>query len=526
MNKIIVLARTSDNTWPDRAWWILILIFAALMRFYRADWAALWYDEAFSVVMSTHSPAKAVSIAATDVHPPLYYLVLKTWISMFGSELYALRALSACAGVIAVGLGVWLTRQVATRRAAVFAGILLAMLPVAIRYSHEVRMYALLSVWMTGATIALVYWVKRPDRHRYLVIYAVLIAAGLYTHYFAILGIMSHWLYVLCIRQPLDTGRPRRIFYPQWWVANTVAGLLFVPWLPVLMAQLSNASSLGWIQPVTLRSLPSTLWQYLILNNGTELTAFVYWGLMPLILALCVYCMVHDKQPQRFSWLLVIYLWAPLLVMFIVSLHFPLFIARYFTFSALSLPILLGVGLDRLMRNHRWLTGLIFVAFLGTESVGIYNLYGAQDNSNDDNRPRQERINVLTSVINEHFQPNDQIIVLNYFWYSSVAYYNTHPVLPVLYAPVVADGMKCRIYCRFKAPYDVQNEAIYLARLNALPARTHRVWLVDGATDSDVALVIPCNWLLQDLWVAGDNRLRLYRIQAGQVSNAKACPAT
>lgn len=86
--------------------------------------------------------------------------------------------------------------------------------------------------------------------------------------------------------------------------------------------------------------------------------------------------------------------------------------------------------------------------------------------------------------------------------------------------------MKCRIYCRFKAPYDVQNEAIYLARLDALPARTHRVWLVDGATDSDVALVIPCNWLLQDLWVAGDNRLRLYRIQAGQVSNAKACPAT
>ncbi len=93
-------------------------------------------------------------------------------------------------------LGIWLTRQLSTRRAAVLAGVLLALLPTAVRYSQEVRMYSLLGVWLLGATLALVYWVRQPERTRYMAVYVLLMSAGFYTHYFAALCVLVHWAYL------------------------------------------------------------------------------------------------------------------------------------------------------------------------------------------------------------------------------------------------------------------------------------------------------------------------------------------
>ncbi|MSE24761.1 hypothetical protein GKC32_09940, partial [Lactobacillus curvatus] len=87
-------------------------------------------------------------------------------------------------------------------RAAVLAGILLALLPTAVRYSQEVRMYSLLGVWLLAATLALVYWVRQPERKRYLVAYALLMTAAFYTHYFTALCVLVHWSWLLLLRQP------------------------------------------------------------------------------------------------------------------------------------------------------------------------------------------------------------------------------------------------------------------------------------------------------------------------------------
>lgn len=504
--------------------WVLILLLAAGIRFYRLDWAALWYDEAYSMVMSTHPPARIWSLSGADVHPPLYYYCLRAWIGLFGSELVSMRALSAWTGVIAVGLGMWLTRLLATRRATLFAGIFLALLPIAIRYSHEMRMYTLLSVWMTGATIGLVYWVGRPERRLCLAAYSVLVAAGLYTHYFAMVGVMTHWLYLLTLPKASNGRRP--VLQPAWWMANLVTALLFLPWLPVLVGQLAHSSTLGWIKPVTLYSIPSALWQYLILQNATALPAPLYWGLPLALLIICAYCLARDQQPQRFGRLLVIYFWAPLLVMWVVSLQFSLFVPRYFLFSALALPVLLGLSLDHLMRDHRWLAVVGFVVVVGVEATGIRNLYGEYDYTNADGRPTQERIDAIATLINQQYQPGDQIILLNYYWYSSLVYYNKSAAKPLLYVPAPrADGAVCMIYCPFTTPYDAQGIDFYIERLDALPPDTTRVWLVDGSDASDQLLSLPCRWRLEDVQIRGDNRVRLYEVDAALDSlSGKSCP--
>ena len=169
-----------------------------------------------------------------------------------------------------------------------FCCVLLALLPTAVRYSQEVRMYALLGVWLIGATIALVYWVRQPRRHRYLVAYALLMTAAFYTHYFTVLCVISHWLYLTAVR--VQPGyRLRHIQRPAWWLANLSIALLYLPWVPNLLdllrhiPELKASNDIGWEDPVTLSSLPSMVWSLLIQDDGLTLPVWLFW-LQPLAL--------------------------------------------------------------------------------------------------------------------------------------------------------------------------------------------------------------------------------------------------
>src|SRR5450830_1714148 len=143
-----------------------ILLVAAAVRFYRISEASAWMDEAYSLALSDYSVSEIWRLSARDVHPPLYYLFLHGWLSIWGRDICAARSLSALSGWINVGLAIWLVRLVATPRAAIVAGLFVAVLPIAVRYSQEVRMYAWLGVWLTAATLALVYWLKTVKQQR------------------------------------------------------------------------------------------------------------------------------------------------------------------------------------------------------------------------------------------------------------------------------------------------------------------------------------------------------------------------
>lgn len=184
--------RSSASTLQSTCWILLIILVAAGVRFYDLGKPAIWADEGFTLLLSSYSPSQILFHTARDVHPPLYYLLLHEWMNLFGQGVFAARSLSALADVVTVGLGIWLVRLVSTQRAAMLAGTMLALLPIAVRYSQEIRMYALLALLMVSATIAFVYWVKGSGRHWPLAIYTLLMVAGFYTHYFAAVCMAAH----------------------------------------------------------------------------------------------------------------------------------------------------------------------------------------------------------------------------------------------------------------------------------------------------------------------------------------------
>ncbi|QQX59112.1 glycosyltransferase family 39 protein [Pseudomonas chlororaphis] len=490
-----------------RAYWLLpILLLAAATRFYDLTAAAIWGDEGSSLLLSRYGLSDLWVHAAHDVHPPLYFMLLRGWIALFGDGIFAIRSFSAWPGIVCVGLGVWLVAQISSRRAAILAGFLLALLPTAVRYSQEVRMYALLGVWLLGATIALVYWVRQPQRQRYLVYYTLLMSAAFYTHYFTALCVLAHWSYLLLLRLQA-TPSSRAINQPGWWLANFAIVMLFAPWLPGLVDllqhidQLKASGDVGWEPSVDFLSLPSMVWQLLTQDDGETRSPLLFAGLPLLVLGVVATLAWRDRSPWRWHWMLVIYTALPLLLVFAVSFVSPVFIERYLTAYALGLPLIFAIAVDRLLARARVLALAILLLFGGAEVVGLTN--NATVDVND-------QISVLVDYVNQRYVAGDRIVTSDLLWYLSYVYYNRTDAQPLLYTPPTPTGVSTRPNAYgFGTLIDQQADRVYLDRLSALPMGSGRVWLIGTADQPDEFAPLPAHWRKTGEFTAGGVTARL-----------------
>lgn len=164
----------------------------------------------------------------------MYFMMLHGWIGLFGDGLFSIRSMSALPGVASVMLGMWLVRLIANPRAALLAGLMLALFA----YGGALQPGSA-DVFVAGIVVArplpsLVYWVKQPRNTHALVIYALLMATAFYTHYFTCTLCARPWAYLLVLR--LQPEQPlKHITRPAWWLSNVAIVVLFAPWIPGLV---------------------------------------------------------------------------------------------------------------------------------------------------------------------------------------------------------------------------------------------------------------------------------------------------
>ncbi len=212
---------------------LLVLLAALVLQFAGAAQKSYWEDEAWTATQALKSPAEIALATARDRHPPLYFLVTGAWGKIFGVEEVGLRSLSIIFTLASLGLAYWLARRVAGQGAALAALALLAFSPLLLTYGHTARYYSLTMLLGLGLVSA---FLKYLETHHpgYLVAYVLLGAGLLYTSYPA-LGILLAcnlwWLFSL--RKHTATLLP-------WIAAQLMVAASFVPWLPVLTAQVEK----------------------------------------------------------------------------------------------------------------------------------------------------------------------------------------------------------------------------------------------------------------------------------------------
>ncbi|MBI1281731.1 MAG: hypothetical protein GC179_26635 [Anaerolineaceae bacterium] len=234
---------------------VLIIFIAAALRFHHLGTQSLWNDEGNAYVQATRNFADIASNASRDIHPPGYYWLLALWHDLTGSSEVALRSLSTLASILSVAFTFALGKKLFNPAAGLTAATLVALNTFSIYYAQEARMYALLALWGSAGMWALVGLLKNTRTGyilslRWGLVLALINAAGLYTQYaypFIMLaqGVIFLLWFALSILRRVSTLGTRYSILGTYFASNVVTILLFLPWLPTALRQVTQWPSTG-----------------------------------------------------------------------------------------------------------------------------------------------------------------------------------------------------------------------------------------------------------------------------------------
>ncbi len=131
-----------------------LTLVAFALRVYHLGSPPLLWDEGWSIGLSRLSLGEIARITALDVHPPLYYALLKGWLAL-GPHEFVTRFLSVMAGVLVVPLGYHAGQVWRDRRVGLLVALYITIAPSLVYYSQITRMFALCVMFLVLGTYGL-----------------------------------------------------------------------------------------------------------------------------------------------------------------------------------------------------------------------------------------------------------------------------------------------------------------------------------------------------------------------------------
>ena len=473
------------------------LVVAAIARLLHLTKADIWHDEGYTMMLIDYSPLEIVTRTMRDVHAPLYYLTAHFWQALFGDSEFAIRLLSTVFGLLTIVVMYFLLRRLFNEGVARLGSLFIALGPFAVRYSEEARMYAMASFLVALASFLLVLALERPAKTSWKLwlVYGLVLATGLYTHYYFLFIIPVHIGYA-----SWKLGFKALLTDKKWWTTNILGAALFIPWVPTLLAQVSRVQAGFWIPPVTPETIPNTLMQFLLYR--TDLLQSIFEAILLLaLLGISLYLIATQKKYRFGIGLLLGTFILPLIMVFLVSLKNPVYYDRYFIYCAIALYALLAATIvtPKWLHKHRCVQLLCIIALCGLFLVGINNVGSVA----------LHRMGTVGRAVSENYQPGDKIISGELYTYFDFSYYN-HTGKPVY---LLSEG-RLNGYGETSLIYDRQDKLV-VHSLNTVTAK--RVWLVGKVGEHDYYKEkIPSHWKLIDTVEAGDSAVRLYETASAE----------
>ena len=334
---------------------ILIPVFAGIIFFIFAIMnltSSIWFDESYSAYLIRGDFGQIWEMTAQDVHPPFFYFALKMWSSIFGTSDIALRFMSVFFGLIAIVFIFHLVKKWFGIKVAFPATMFAAISPMFIRYSQEMRMYTMVLAIVAIATYVLTLALEKgtdKKARKYWILYAIMIAIGMWTHYFSAFMWIAHVVAIV-----VHFGGFKKIFkdkklFKTLFFTYAFAVLLYLPWIPAFFNQVKTVQSGFWIPPVSFSSMADFFTSVLFFNKAQEVTGWGFvFGAVLIVLFIATLITTYKKSSEKtkkklkFVGILVS---VPFIVMTVLSLP-PLtssFVDRYILYSIIALWVLFGI---------------------------------------------------------------------------------------------------------------------------------------------------------------------------------------
>lgn len=308
-----------------------ILLAATALRVWEAGRAPMWFDEIYTTWAARGGFAHVLATLAGDVHPPLHTLLVAAWVAIGGESTPWLRSLSLLFGIATIFVVFLLGRAMFGRTAGFVAAAMLALHPVHVYFSQEARVYALfwlelLAAWWLG-------WRWLADgRARHGAGYVVAAVLALYTHYLSGLLIAFAAAGGLVLAWTGPGGRRRAL---AWIGLHLAVAALFLPQVPVFLAQNARLSADHWSGPANARDLRD--WLRHASGGG--------WYLVPSFAALVALAFARPASRRPAAFLLWLGFGPVLLAFWLSTRGAHLFTERYMYYAIPLLLVAAAAGL-------------------------------------------------------------------------------------------------------------------------------------------------------------------------------------
>jgi mannosyltransferase len=370
-----------------------LIFLAFLIRVNGLDFQSLWRDEVDAICFAqapllTALPQTALSFTPTcppnipnllasftqpGFNGPLYFLILRGWISLLGYSELALRFFSLACGVISVALIITLGTRLFNRAIGLIAGALLTLSAYQVWYSQEAKMYTLITL----LALAAIYFLRRGVEDGRLRFWIGVVGC-------TTIAMAAHILAALLI--PVEVA-----LFLLWWprsrkhlLAGGIALLcVTVPYLPLAIdrlkwvfepadtgfARYTFGEMLSTLGGAYTRGIFSMLDEQVVLIATATATIIALFGLLSID--------SPDRpasRPDRLLARLSLIAWAliPAAIIALISINRPLFTDRYLIWIQPAFYLAVALGIYALGKWWKPLAVVALSALLIVNAIGVY----------------------------------------------------------------------------------------------------------------------------------------------------------
>lgn len=378
-----------------------ITVLGLVLRFWGLAHQSLSMDEVSELHLASQ-PVRTI-VTTMDGFPPLYELVLHGWIREVGATEMA-RWVSLVFGMLALPAIFLLGREMVGDRVGHWSAGLLAVSPIHIWYSQEIRPY---SLYFLLTVLAIFRFVRalRSDHWADWAWYGAALLAGLYTHYYFALLVPA--LMAGAALEPVARARWRRSA-----IVHATVVLLSLPLVVFLLPGDLDLQSEYLVdqRPLDLSALAYTMLTFVAgfsigpsvrelhtAGARESILEVLPWAVLlgPVLMYLS-FAGARRPELRRRWWQVAILTVVPLALCGLLAATLGVgYRVRYVVLCVAPFLVLLALGLHAI-RDRRWALALYSV-LAAVAAAALFNRYSVGRYMNEDTRSAAQAVQTLAS---------------------------------------------------------------------------------------------------------------------------------